>query len=176
MLRRRFSPRRSFFDGAVYHRRFSFLWQSSLQLNESSTIYRTAYQRFEQVKCKRIDKAQQTDIQLTTVSLDIECSMSGELYSIGLYSETCQQVLMIASTEEVLREQNEHADTDLDIIWQADEKALLLSLLAWFRAHDPDIVIGWNVINFDFNLLQKRYELHGIKVRYWTRRKSTALA
>ena len=123
----------------------------------------TRYQRFEQAKCKRIDKAQQTDIELTLVSLDIECSMSGELYSIGLYSETCQQVLMIASAEEVQRELAQNAKTDLDIVWQANEKELLLSLLTWFNQYDPDIIIGWNVINFDFNLLQKRYDLHGLK-------------
>lgn len=128
------------------------------------------YQRFEQVKCKRIDKAQQTDIKLNVVSLDIECSMSGDLYSIGLYSDTCQQVLMIASAEEIIREQNireqdtqKAVDAEIEIIWQANERELLLNLLNWFRQYDPDIVIGWNVINFDFNLLQKRYDLHGIE-------------
>ncbi|MBA6225300.1 DNA polymerase II [Colwellia sp. MB02u-18] len=120
-----------------------------------------AYQRFEQVKCKRIDKAQQTDIALSSVSLDIECSMSGELYSIGLYSEHCQQVLMIANAEEIAREQQ--ATRDVDIVWQANEQELLVSLLAWFTQHDPDIIMGWNVINFDFALLQNRYDLYGLK-------------
>ncbi|MBA6289932.1 DNA polymerase II [Colwellia sp. MB3u-4] len=119
------------------------------------------YQRFEQVKCKRIDKAQQTDIALSSVSLDIECSMSGELYSIGLYSEHCQQVLMIANAEEIAREQQ--ATRAVDIVWQANEQALLVSLLAWFTQHDPDIIMGWNVINFDFALLQKRFDLYGLK-------------
>ena len=121
------------------------------------------YRRFEQVKCKRIDKAQQCDIVLSTVSLDIECAMSGELYSIGLYSENCQQVLMIATEQEIKRENESTAAHEVDIVWQADERQLLLSLLAWFTQHDPDIIMGWNVINFDFDLLQKRYDLHGIK-------------
>lgn len=119
------------------------------------------YRRYEQARCKPIDKAQQTDITLSIVSLDIECSMSGELYSIGLYSDHCQQVLMIANEEEIAREQGKKGA--VDIAWQADERALLVSLLAWFSQHDPDIIIGWNVINFDFDLLQKRYDLHGIK-------------
>ena len=119
------------------------------------------FRRYQQARCKPIDKAQQTDITLSTVSLDIECSMSGELYSIGLYSEHCQQVLMIANEQEITREQGKKSD--VDIVWQANEQALLLSLLAWFRLHDPDIIIGWNVINFDFDLLQKRYDLHEIK-------------
>ena len=119
------------------------------------------YRRYEQARCKPIDKAQQTDITLSIVSLDIECSMSGELYSIGLYSDHCQQVLMIANEQEIAREQGKKGA--VDIVWQADERALLVSLLAWFSQHDPDIIIGWNVINFDFDLLQKRYDLHGIK-------------
>ncbi len=137
------------------------------------------YQRFEKAKCKRIDKALQKDITLSTVSLDIECSMSGELYSIGLYSEHSQQVLMIANAEEILLEQPKTNENNIDIVWQADEKQLLLSLLAWFEQHDPDIVVGWNVINFDFNLLQKRFDLHSLKfaigrdgrVPYWRKNK-----
>jgi len=148
--------------------------QASLSLTDNHY-----YRRFEQVKCKRVDKSLQKDIVLTTVSLDIECSMSGELYSIGLYSEHCQQVLMIADQQEIAREQAKA--TDVDIVWQADEKQLLNSLLLWFSDHDPDIIIGWNVINFDFDLLQKRYDLHGVKFTlgrdgstpYWRRNKTS---
>ena len=136
-------------------------------LSQATSLYSNCYQRFEQVKCKPIDKKKQTDITLSTVSLDIECSISGELYSIGLYSEDCQQVMMIANEQEIAREQTnsqtQTINSDVDIVWQTDERQLLLSLLAWFTEHDPDIIIGWNVINFDFNLLQKRYDLYGIK-------------
>lgn len=136
-------------------------------LSQATSLHNNRYQRFEQVKCKPIDKKKQTDITLSTVSLDIECSISGELYSIGLYSEDCQQVMMIANEQEIAREQTnsqtQTINSDVDIAWQPDERQLLLSLLAWFTEHDPDIIIGWNVINFDFNLLQKRYDLYGIK-------------
>lgn len=120
-----------------------------------------AYQRFEKTRCKYIDKAQQTNIKLSVVSLDIECAMSGELYSIGLYGEQSQQVLMIANEQQIKREQKNSAD--FPIVWQDNEKQLLLGLLAWFGEHDPDIIIGWNVINFDFDLLQKRFDHHEIK-------------
>jgi DNA polymerase-2 len=125
------------------------------------------YQQFSHVKCKQIDKANQQGVSLAKVSLDIECSMAGELYSIGLYSDVCQQVLMIANDEEIAKEQKrlkgEKDNADLEIIWQKDEQQLLHSLIEWFVQHDPDIIIGWNVINFDFSLLQKRCDLHGIK-------------
>ena len=61
--------------------------QSQLKLsqNHTHTQYHSQnqtnnqrYRRYEKVKCKPINKAQQSDISLSTVSLDIECSMSGE--------------------------------------------------------------------------------------------------
>ena len=110
-------------------------------------------------------------LNLSMVSLDIECSMQGELYSIGLYShnlhgQPLRKILMIGdqnlfttskslSTEEITNIQN-------DIIWLSDEKALLNFLMQWISKNDPDIFIGWNVIQFDFALLQKRCDLYGI--------------
>ena len=110
-------------------------------------------------------------LNLSMVSLDIECSMQGNLYSIGLYShdlhgQSLRKVLMIGdqnlshaskklSNEDIEKIQN-------DIIWLNDEKALLRYLIQWFRENDPDVVIGWNVIQFDFALLQKRCDLHNI--------------
>ncbi|WP_281646187.1 DNA polymerase II [Parendozoicomonas sp. Alg238-R29] len=93
------------------------------------------------------------------VSLDIECSAKGELYSIGLYghgpeSSHQEQVLMIGQPE---------ADSR-NITWIDNELALLEALVPMIELWNPDIIIGWNVINFDFRLLIKRAEIHGIKL------------
>jgi len=105
---------------------------------------------------------------LKLVSLDIECSPLGELYSIGLsYGNTalatdtnqraangqCATVLMIGAAQQA---------TDIDIQWVADEPALLRALQAWFKEHDPDAVIGWAVGNFDLRLLAERAQKHNI--------------
>ena len=116
-----------------------------------------SFTRYQHVKCKRCDNnALLSTSLLTTVSLDIECSMQGELYSIGLYSDTVKTVLMIGDAEP----SPDHITFDLH--WLNDEKALLLALNQWINTHDPDIIIGWNVINFDFTLLQQRFDLHNI--------------
>ena len=47
------------------------------------------------------------------------------------------------------------ADDDL-IEYVADERGLLLRWIEWVTQLDPDILIGWNVINFDLRLLQQR--------------------
>ncbi|WP_458734720.1 DNA polymerase II [Zobellella taiwanensis] len=89
------------------------------------------------------------------LSLDIECSVRGELYSIGLYGEDLARVLMIG--------QPEPAATD--IRWLADEPALLRALEQEIYAHDPDILIGWNLVGFDFRTLLARAACHRLTLR-----------
>jgi len=108
-----------------------------------------------QVKCKKSES--KLTISLSMLSLDIECSMTGELYSIGLYANNQSEfkcVIMIGPPQ---------FDVEPYIVWVADEKQLLIELLKQITLIDVDIFIGWNVINFDFRLLQKRYDLHQIK-------------
>jgi len=113
------------------------------------------YQLTNKVKCKRAETNSKQ--RLTMLSIDIECSMQGELYSIGLYANNdrnvFKRVLMIGEPQQ---------DTDEYILWQADEKQLLQQFIKEVKLFDADIFIGWNVINFDFLLLQKRCDLHGI--------------
>lgn len=114
--------------------------------------------------------------KLRQISLDVECSEQGELYSIGLYSNSpayrqivamdhaaeavdpaqpFQRVYMVGEVQE---------DSPDWIKWVADEKALLLALQDFVAVYDPDIFIGWNVLNFDFRLIAKRAEFHRLKL------------
>ncbi|WP_434339283.1 DNA polymerase II [Motilimonas cestriensis] len=94
---------------------------------------------------------------LNTVSLDIECSEQGHLYSIGLYADWGQWVYMIGE---------EQAD-DLDyIIWCRNEAELIQHFMQWLTRYDPDIIIGWAVIGFDMRLLVQRAQALGIEPRY----------
>lgn len=103
------------------------------------------------------------DLSITPrmVSLDIECSPQGELYSIGLsYGYTsnisgqqCATVMMVGVAQP--------AD-DIDILWVKDELALLNALQLWFDQHDPDAIIGWAVGSFDLRLLAKRAQLNNM--------------
>ncbi len=103
-------------------------------------------------------KPDNCDVQLSMLSIDIECASSddegfGALYSIAAYSDTEQIVFMIGEPQ----------DTPASYIhWVKDEYALLVQFIAWFNDYDPDVIIGWNVINFDFDLLQKRCDLLNI--------------
>ncbi|NND67257.1 MAG: DNA polymerase II [Halioglobus sp.] len=86
---------------------------------------------------------------LKVLSFDIETAMSGvELYSIGVHGVSSQGqerlVFMIGTAAE--REY-------MRVV--PDEAALLEAFLDWVLEWDPDVLIGWNVINFDTRYLQR---------------------
>ncbi|PTA90098.1 DNA polymerase II [Kosakonia sp. H7A] len=93
---------------------------------------------------------------LKWVSLDIETSRHGELYCIGL--EGCGQ-----RTVYMLGPENGSAQgLDFDLEYVANRPQLLEKLNAWFATHDPDVIIGWNVVQFDLRVLQKSAERYRV--------------
>lgn len=103
-------------------------------------------------------KPTNADVRLTTLSIDIECSAEGELFSIGFHSSSCSRVIMIASGDDKPYIESE----ERFILCVDDEKALLRAMVAFINEQNPDVIIGWNVINFDFRLLFKRAALSNI--------------
>ncbi len=93
--------------------------------------------------------------QLSWVSLDVECAMDGTLFSVGLSSPMDERVIMIGEPEEMAT----------PVEWVSDEPALLAALERWFQRFDPDLVMGWNVVNFDFRLLLRRADLYKRRLR-----------
>ena len=90
----------------------------------------------------------QPDLKL--MSFDIETDFSSsDLFSIAFVTEEYRRVLMIGETGEVV-------DEDKTIEYLVDETALIKRFLQWVQLTDPDVFIGWNVINFDFRFLQKK--------------------
>ena len=52
--------------------------------------------------------------------------------------------------------------SERDITFCQDEKTLLELFFNFVKSEDPDIIIGWNVVEFDLTLLQNRAHRHGI--------------
>ncbi|GAA4650300.1 DNA polymerase II [Kistimonas scapharcae] len=96
----------------------------------------------------------------SVLSLDVECSMDGELYSVGLAGETVERVLMIGSPV------FGHSPglSEGTILWVENERSLLKALEEEIEQLDPDILIGWNVVNFDCRLLLERARVHGFRL------------
>ena len=87
--------------------------------------------------------------ELRWVSLDIETAgLDGALYCVALHSPEDERVLMVS-------DQPVHCD-DAAVESFPSEGALLSRLFAWFAEHDPDLVLGWNVVGFDLDFIAKR--------------------
>jgi DNA polymerase-2 len=96
---------------------------------------------------------------LRVVSIDIETAgFDGDLYSICASSEGDARVFLLRSDEwdesvhgDRIDEQREHAELTV----HHDQKTLLEEFFAWLNVFDPDVLIGWNVIDFDLHFLER---------------------
>ena len=85
---------------------------------------------------------------LKLVSLDIETTAQGDLYSIALEGCGERQVYMLGPPNK-----SDAVDFKLDY---CDTRAQLLECLnQWLATHDPDAIIGWNVVQFDLRVLHE---------------------
>lgn len=46
-----------------------------------------------------------------------------------------------------------------------DERTMWHALVAWLTAKQPDIILGWNLLNFDMKFFHKRCKLNGVDLR-----------
>lgn len=76
---------------------------------------------------------------LRVLALDIETrGLGGELLSVAVAARDFEQVRTLGPG--------------------CDERVLLATLVSWITAYDPDILAGWNVIEFDLSVLAERCE------------------
>ncbi|MGH8853392.1 MAG: DNA polymerase II [Telluria sp.] len=90
--------------------------------------------------------------QLRLASLDIETNQQGEPYCIGLEGCGQRQVYMLGEPN------GEDQPRDFALDYCASRLELLDRLEEWIRRHDPDAIIGWNVVQFDIKMLVQAAE------------------
>ncbi|TSP14225.1 DNA polymerase II [Cupriavidus campinensis] len=86
---------------------------------------------------------------LRLVSLDIETTAHGELYSIALEGCGQRQVYMLGPAPA-----GDPPPVDFALEYCDPRPALLEKLNQWLAEHDPDAIIGWNLVQFDLRVLQ----------------------
>ncbi|QJI29801.1 DNA polymerase II [Pseudomonas sp. ADAK18] len=85
---------------------------------------------------------------LKLVSLDIETTAQGDLYSIALEGCGERQVYMLGPPNK-----SDAVDFKLDYCDTCGQ--LLERLNQWLATHDPDAIIGWNLVQFDLRVLHE---------------------
>ncbi len=129
--------------------------------SQKKGLHGSGFTRVDQARLKGGDYIP----QLKVVSLDLECSAKGNLYSVGLYSDVISLVLMIGPGEDGQNTLFEEDGKGGEIRWVENEKALLQALEATIAELDPDVIIGWNVVGFDFRLLNTRAQRYGMRLK-----------
>ena len=86
---------------------------------------------------------------LRLVSLDIETTARGELYSIALEGCGERQVYMLGPPN------GDDSAVDFQLEYCDSRTLLLKKLNEWFARFDPDAIIGWNVVQFDLRVLHE---------------------
>ncbi|MFT2111472.1 DNA polymerase II [Marinomonas sp. 2405UD68-3] len=90
-------------------------------------------------------------------SLDIETSVTNnKLLSIGVVSDELVAVFVVS----------EVSISDERCFFFDDEKSLLLAFMRFIRLHNPNIIIGWNVIGFDMAFINRRCYSLGLKPQF----------
>ncbi len=96
---------------------------------------------------------------LRLVSLDIETTAQGELYSIALEGCGERQVYMLGPPN------GDDSAVDLQLDYCDSRTVLLKKLNEWFARHDPDAIIGWNVVQFDLRVLHQHARQLGVPLK-----------
>ena len=97
--------------------------------------------------------------QLKLVSLDIETTARGELYSIALEGCGQRQVYMLGPAN------GDDREVDFQLAYCDSRKQLIERLNDWMALHDPDAIIGWNVVQFDLRVLREQAQRHQVPLR-----------
>lgn len=93
---------------------------------------------------------------LKLASIDIETrGLTGQLYSIAVHSGDTSMVLMVA--------QGRAPDTNgFELKYCTSESRLLEAFFSLLQQLDPDVLIGWNIINFDLDFIARKCRALGL--------------
>ena len=91
------------------------------------------------------------------MSLDIETSLGDDLYSIAIHQIGKQEIKKVYMVGEL--------DNTEDVLFFKNEKSLLIKFMEDFHFFNPDLILGWHVIGFDLNFLEKKCLKLGLKLK-----------
>lgn len=98
--------------------------------------------------------AVQTDLRLASIDIETR-GLRGQLYSIGLHCGD-QSIVLIVDEQANAGVSVDAAERDFELRCFAGEAALLHGFFDCLQQLDPDVLIGWNLINFDLDYLSRK--------------------
>ena len=100
---------------------------------------------------------------LKLCSIDIETDIkTGCILALGLSVSVWNAIYDKKSLVRVLQPEIDLVNNNGDLIFHKDEKSLLQAFLSDIAHFDPDVLTGWNFLDFDYPRLAERCSLHRI--------------
>ena len=101
--------------------------------------------------------------ELSMLSLDIETGKQGQLFSIALHyvnpsKDIETKIAMICKDPKSVP-----AIDDMEVLCFHHEEPMLRAFLKAVQDLDPDLLIGWNVVGFDFDFLLKKMKAYRVE-------------
>lgn len=93
------------------------------------------------------------------MSIDIETSMGDDLYSIAIHQIGEAEYKKVY----MLDESRTYTNDDLTHFY-GSEKELLNAFINEFPTYDPDFIVGWHVVGFDLNFLDRKCQKLGLRL------------
>jgi len=98
-------------------------------------------------------RATQYRPQLSAVSIDIETdNHASTLYSIAIYSDDVSIVFMVGPTGDSTGQIYDGGN--LELYQHSSEREVISAFVKKISELDPDVIQGWNIVNFDLRCLQ----------------------
>jgi DNA polymerase II len=99
----------------------------------------------------KLTSSKENNFKLKVLSFDIETDgLSQKLYSIAVYGDNLKKAIYVNRSNKKIEIEN--------CITVSNEKDALLEFNKIIKEYDPDIITGWNVIDFDFAFLSNKYK------------------
>ncbi|HYD50249.1 MAG TPA: DNA polymerase II [Terriglobales bacterium] len=90
--------------------------------------------------------------RLKVLSIDIETDLQGRVFAVALHTADFERVILVH------QQSFAHAES------VPSEKALIQRFLELLAELDPDVITGWNVVDFDLAMLARAARRYGLKL------------
>jgi len=102
--------------------------------------------------------------QLRCLSLDIETTMDGRsIHSIALYGMHDSQAVRKVWLHWPFPQPAENLPDYTQVV--PNERQMLRQFVTWLEDYDPDVFMGWSLVQFDFRILCQRARDLGVRLR-----------
>ncbi|WP_338518730.1 DNA polymerase II [Alteromonas gracilis] len=99
----------------------------------------------------------------STLSIDIECDENESLFSVALAGNDISEVILVQPASLANKVVQDDSNSAYTLTVVDNEKTLLHLFFERISSYDPDVILGWNVKQFDMAVIARRASFNNVK-------------